>query len=99
MYVVDVSNSGMNILWFFFFQAEDGIRDVAVTGVQTCALPISPRRGAGWWGDWSCSWRRVHSSICAWVQNFSVRAILPKSSSPLAGTAYSHSMVEGGFEL
>src|SRR2546422_9676099 len=30
---------------FFFFQAEDGIRDVAVTGVQTCALPISnPRR-------------------------------------------------------
>src|SRR2546429_4128315 len=31
---------------FFFFQAEDGIRDVAVTGVQTCALPISSRRGA-----------------------------------------------------
>src|SRR5688500_19270879 len=29
---------------FFFFQAEDGIRDYKVTGVQTCALPIS------WWG-------------------------------------------------
>src|SRR3989449_3181345 len=29
---------------FFFFQAEDGIRDVAVTGVQTCALPISIAR-------------------------------------------------------
>src|SRR5256884_5019542 len=28
------------VLSFFFFQAEDGIRDVAVTGVQTCALPI-----------------------------------------------------------
>src|SRR5205809_1827335 len=28
------------LLFFFFFQAEDGIRDVAVTGVQTCALPI-----------------------------------------------------------
>src|SRR2546422_7417948 len=27
-------------MFFFFFQAEDGIRDVAVTGVQTCALPI-----------------------------------------------------------
>src|SRR5207245_4397683 len=27
----------------FFFQAEDGIRDATVTGVQTCALPISPR--------------------------------------------------------
>src|SRR2546429_638158 len=26
---------------FFFFQAEDGIRDVAVTGVQTCALPLA----------------------------------------------------------
>src|SRR2546422_3174053 len=34
------------VFWlkFFFFQAEDGIRDVAVTGVQTCALPISNRR-------------------------------------------------------
>src|SRR2546429_3335284 len=33
----------MALVWiiFFFFQAEDGIRDVAVTGVQTCALPIS----------------------------------------------------------
>src|SRR5436190_24331972 len=28
---------------FFFFQAEDGIRDHCVTGVQTCALPISAR--------------------------------------------------------
>src|SRR5258706_11464471 len=32
-------------LFFFFFQAEDGIRDWSVTGVQTCALPIS--RGEG----------------------------------------------------
>src|SRR2546426_6018421 len=30
--------------FFFFFQAEDGIRDYKVTGVQTCALPISLRR-------------------------------------------------------
>src|SRR6478752_8224862 len=38
------------LFYFFFFQAEDGIRDVAVTGVQTCALPISERSdgcGAG----------------------------------------------------
>src|SRR5258708_26658215 len=43
---------------FFFFQAEDGIRDDLVTGVQTCALPISitctrrwPRRMSdGWCG-------------------------------------------------
>src|SRR2546426_4553797 len=32
--------------FFFFFQAEDGIRDYKVTGVQTCALPIS-RAGVG----------------------------------------------------
>src|SRR2546430_8294632 len=31
----------MFIVFFFFFQAEDGIRDLTVTGVQTCALPIS----------------------------------------------------------
>src|SRR5690606_40916910 len=30
-----------NMFLFFFFQAEDGIRDFHVTGVQTCALPIS----------------------------------------------------------
>src|SRR6266404_6967928 len=34
------------VLFFFFFQAEDGIRDKLVTGVQTCALPIS-RQAAG----------------------------------------------------
>src|SRR3712207_8048504 len=35
--------TGINyrLLLFFFFQAEDGIRDIGVTGVQTCALPIS----------------------------------------------------------
>src|ERR1039457_3380538 len=31
----------MCFCFFFFFQAEDGIRDYKVTGVQTCALPIS----------------------------------------------------------
>src|SRR2546430_9540033 len=34
-------------LFFFFFQAEDGIRDLTVTGVQTCALPICTWRD-GW---------------------------------------------------
>ena len=44
--IVDLVNSCD--LWvvvaysFFFFQAEDGIRDWSVTGVQTCALPIPP---------------------------------------------------------
>src|SRR5436305_3107153 len=33
--------------FFFFFQAEDGIRDADVTGVQTCALPICPLHTSG----------------------------------------------------
>src|SRR5262249_59783921 len=35
------------VVVYFFFQAEDGIRDWSVTGVQTCALPISTSRAEG----------------------------------------------------
>src|SRR3712207_7158984 len=35
------------MFFFFFFQAEDGIRDIGVTGVQTCALPICDPRVIG----------------------------------------------------
>src|SRR2546429_4506503 len=38
--LAEVPTMACRMMWFFFFQAEDGIRDVAVTGVQTCALPI-----------------------------------------------------------
>src|SRR3712207_1221997 len=38
-------------IWSFFFQAEDGIRDIGVTGVQTCALPISTQT-AGFCESW-----------------------------------------------
>src|SRR5207247_4005551 len=41
----------MNGHRFFFFQAEDGIRDPLVTGVQTCALPI--------WANSRCCWALV----------------------------------------
>src|SRR3989449_1534989 len=57
--------------FFFFFQAEDGIRDVAVTGVQTCALPIfhgpvllvyhHPRHAVG--RDGSVGGRAVHERL------------------------------------
>src|SRR3712207_7131745 len=42
------------LMIFFFFQAEDGIRDIGVTGVQTCALPICPDpvRGGGIPSTW-----------------------------------------------
>src|SRR5262249_59275428 len=38
----------VRIFIFFFFQAEDGIRDWSVTGVQTCALPIFSRESVTW---------------------------------------------------
>src|SRR2546425_8273323 len=38
---MDVVDTHEQSVFFFFFQAEDGIRDKLVTGVQTCALPIS----------------------------------------------------------
>src|SRR2546429_6695174 len=50
---------------FFFFQAEDGIRDVAVTGVQTCALPIYIKQrlkiAVGGADPVRCEQRRGHS--------------------------------------
>src|SRR5256885_5241006 len=52
------------MLSIFFFQAEDGIRDYKVTGVQTCALPISHRKrcvrghGAVDWTFYLCSHRQ-----------------------------------------
>src|SRR5205085_3135914 len=42
---------------YFFFQAEDGIRDLTVTGVQTCALPI--------WSPWSCPRRGREGALHA----------------------------------
>src|SRR5256886_4992644 len=43
---MDVHGGVLGVLrLFFFFQAEDGIRDLTVTGVQTCALPICALAG------------------------------------------------------
>src|SRR5436305_3859611 len=44
MYVYAPMYTKVDYFYFFFFQAEDGIRDADVTGVQTCALPISARQ-------------------------------------------------------
>src|SRR5688572_31611512 len=41
MYFIFLFQFFLCFFFFFFFQAEDGIRDLTVTGVQTCALPIS----------------------------------------------------------
>src|SRR5690348_17583862 len=58
--------------FFFFFQAEDGIRDGRVTGVQTCALPISGRSSLVPLA-WSCLWATIRQPSCA-VQNASSRS-------------------------
>src|SRR5207248_4357208 len=41
MWILERKHTHYSFRLFFFFQAEDGIRDRTVTGVQTCALPIS----------------------------------------------------------
>ena len=40
IYITELLAYVYDLFFFFFFQAEDGIRDWSVTGVQTCALPI-----------------------------------------------------------
>src|SRR5690606_39685342 len=56
-------------VFFFFFQAEDGIRDFHVTGVQTCALPISHDRASASAEALSAraAWDARHCSECAHV--------------------------------
>src|SRR5437773_4017661 len=49
--------------YVFFFQAEDGIRDRDVTGVQTCALPISTAAFALWLPGISASISSMQSSM------------------------------------
>src|SRR5256884_8709774 len=61
------SDRSMAFCLFFFFQAEDGIRDVAVTGVQTCALPILFVCNYVKWSpnhDVFCSLDGSHKSYC-----------------------------------
>src|ERR1022692_1920919 len=50
----------------FFFQAEDGIRDYKVTGVQTCALPICPTRAGRPTMRLSSSWATTTPASATW---------------------------------
>src|SRR2546427_6165846 len=65
-------NLSVVLVFFFFFQAEDGIRDLTVTGVQTCALPISAR------------WPRSPCSCSPWPHRWAGRA--PGSRRPRSST-------------
>src|SRR5438105_10160389 len=56
IFIVMILASFIRLSFFFFFQAEDGIRDPLVTGVQTCALPICRPRAR------PCTWRHPRRS-------------------------------------
>src|SRR5215813_12477123 len=83
--------------YLFFFQAEDGIRDADVTGVQTCALPISRYTGAcsgiSWAGqEGPASSRRITAASSTAVQAVSSRPSLVacrrRTSGPLAALVH-----------
>src|SRR5207237_6695488 len=84
-------------LFFFFFQAEDGIRDSSVTGVQTCALPICTQRPLRLRGDISVAPDRVAiDSLKADIDGGSVDgriALITKAAG--AGSRDRKSVVEG----
>src|SRR6266498_4208132 len=59
--------------FFFFFQAEDGIRDADVTGVQTCALPISKTFGdITHPDDLESDWNQARRLLAGEIENYSL---------------------------
>src|SRR5690606_40668312 len=95
-------------LCFFFFQAEDGIRDFHVTGVQTCALPISTRPRAPSTasgspsGDGGASSRSTPRRRCAssTATRSEERRVGKERSHPRAGEAQLHRVYDlrAGFQ-
>src|SRR5258707_4089549 len=83
MYVIS------NLIFFFFFQAEDGIRDIGVTGVQTCALPISAGSAtAATRRIWSLS-RRQRTRVVALRQQRHAATAIPTWMTTSIGIAAS----------
>src|SRR5207248_5964171 len=75
---------GLFIFFFFFFQAEDGIRDRTVTGVQTCALPIwmasmalypSPTSATHSMSGWASRTARKPDRNIAWSSAITIRKV------------------------
>src|SRR5690606_39311813 len=62
------------VVLFFFFQAEDGIRDFHVTGVQTCALPISLRTFVAALAVYHCCWSSMRYRRYASLRSVKGRA-------------------------
>src|SRR2546430_12893388 len=70
---------------FFFFQAEDGIRDLTVTGVQTCALPIFPTP--------------VNEPVLSYAPGTPERADLKRTLKELSGRQLEIPLVIGGKDV
>src|SRR5258707_10098385 len=77
--------------FFFFFQAEDGIRDIGVTGVQTCALPIFD--GSFWAANEFANTEATANWGTA-IANFTISNPLP--STDMAVTASGPSSITAG---
>src|SRR5258707_11445663 len=78
---------------FFFFQAEDGIRDIGVTGVQTCALPISD-------GNCRVSYLKAGVRLLTKRRSIMMRNIvtgLAAAAIATAASTFSASAIHGGF--
>jgi len=74
------------VFYFFFFQAEDGIRDTSVTGVQTCALPIltvTSNVGYSQWFDLSFSSNKLRQSYLKGFLDISGGPVLMRSDNSL----------------
>src|SRR2546429_2718250 len=83
------------VVLFFFFQAEDGIRDVAVTGVQTCALPIC-LLGRGDREGGSAGARGTRPARRGWTSRARVRRVGRRTAFPQGGGAVSRREAEAG---
>src|SRR5437762_5858506 len=83
-YPTELVDTTLFALLLFFFQAEDGIRDTSVTGVQTCALPIGSGRGN------RCRVRLRHDETVYPVPNQA-----SCNCSDRIGRDYGHTLVEG----
>src|SRR5256886_8407895 len=80
------NEDGVPVCIFFFFQAEDGIRDLTVTGVQTCALPISATEPFPWFCD-------LEPQLAARVWAHRSREF-PGSADPAAATTYASARLD-----
>src|ERR1035437_10966673 len=86
-------NPGIRVCCFCFFQAEDGIRDIGVTGVQTCALPIcqAPKWPTYWFASPASSAARhrseEHTSELQSRQYLVCRLLLEKKNQYYASAA------------